>query len=147
LSFSRCAKLAAELGCVEVSGIDGPLQSDCLGEAVRLHADVVLALAGDFAQLGQAGDHAGPVADQPRLDPGLQPVGDVALRIISQAQPGLQPGCVGLDDVVILADGAGALRRAGIGPAMREVPGVAPGVEGLLVAGRRDVQRLAGGQL
>ena len=86
------------------------------------------------ACVGEGVEHAGAVGDQADADLVLQP----RMQLVAALGAGW-----GLDGV---ADLLGALQLHRIGPAVALVHHVAQAVEGLLIAGRRDVQAPARGQ-
>ena len=87
------------------------------------------------ACIGECVEHAGAVGDQADADLILQP----RVQLVAALGAGW-----GLDGV---ADLLGALQLHRIGPAVALVHHIAQAVEGFLIAGRRDVQRPARGQL
>jgi hypothetical protein len=115
---------------------DGPTEPSAFAALRVERGDVVFAGARNLkARLGQGLDHARAVLDLSLSDAVEEPILD---GFAGLAAPGVFHEA---DDV------AGALRVLGVGPAVPLVLDIPEGVEGLLVAGRCDVEAAPVGQL
>lgn len=104
--------------------------------ALGPHADVIVALAGHFAQLAQGLDDPRTILDLAGLDALGQPGGDLPLHVLARGQR----------QAAWLHD-SGARRVLRHGPALLQVPGIPQPVVGALPARRRGVVRLACDQI
>ena len=140
---SRRWSLAVKSFGVEVMLVQRSLQPPPLAVVGIPDGHVVLALARHLeAGVLQGGDHVGAVAHRAVLDALREVVRDQLARVgfVLQARPQLRRLDVGAVAGLLRP---GPRRVVGPAPAVVVVEGVAQRVEGLLPAGRRDVEALA----